>query len=74
MSDRIRYYWSDPEVIIAVSRLFDNLTSIKIPLSLLSQYMPIQYKKVRDSSLPASPQARVEDHICSVLSKYASAI
>lgn len=74
MSDRIRYYWSDPEVIIAVSRLFDNLTSVEIPLSLLSQYMPIQYKKVRDGILHASPQAWVEDYIRGVLTKYASAM
>lgn len=74
MSDRIRYYWSDQEVVIAVRRLHDNLTSVEIPLSLLSQYMPVQYKKVRNGTLPASPQAWVEDHIFSVLSKYASAI
>lgn len=74
MSDRIRYYWSDQEVVIAVRRLFDNLTSVEIPLSLLSQYMPVQYKKVRNGTLPASPQAWVEDHIFSVLSKYASAM
>ncbi len=74
MSDRIRYYWSDPEVVSAVRRLHDNLTSVEIPLSLLSQYLPIQYEKVRGGTLPASPQAWVEDHICSVLTKYASAI
>ncbi len=74
MSDRIRYYWSDPEVVIAVRRLFDNLTSVEIPLSLLSQYLPIQFEKVRDGTLPVSPQAWVEDHICSVLTKYTSAM
>ncbi len=73
MSDRIRYYWSDPEVSIALRRLFDNLTSVEIPLSLISQYMPVQYKKVRNGTLPASPQAWIEDHICNVLTKYASA-
>ena len=74
MSDRIRYYWSDPEAIGAVRRLFDNLKSVEIPLTLVSQYMPIQYKKVRNGTLPASPQAWVEDHICRVLTKYASAM
>lgn len=73
MSDRIRYYWSDPEVISAAKRLLENLTSVEIPLSLLSQYLPIQYKKVRDGTLPTSPLAWVEDHICSVLTRYASA-
>ncbi len=74
LSDRIRYYWSDPEVISAARRLLDNLTSVEIPLSLLSQYLPIQYEKVRNGTLPASPQAWVEDHICRVLTKYASAM
>jgi len=36
--------------------------------------LPLQYKRVRDGALPASPQSWVEDHICSVLTKYASAI
>ena len=74
MSDRIRYFWPDPEVINAVRKLFDNLASAKIPLSLLSQYLPTQYMKVRDGTLLAAPQSWVEDHICSVLTKYASAI
>lgn len=74
MSDRIRYYWPDPEVISAVRKLFDNLTSVEVPLGLLSQYLPTQYIKVRNGTLPAAPQSWVEDHICSVLSKYASAM
>jgi D-tagatose-1,6-bisphosphate aldolase subunit GatZ/KbaZ len=74
ISDRIRYYWSDAEVINAVRRLFENLVSVQIPFSLLRQYLPAQHQKIRDGLLPRSPQACVEDHICRVLDKYAHAV
>lgn len=39
-SDRIRYYWDDPEVIASVGRLMDSLSRKEIPGQLLSQYVP----------------------------------
>jgi len=74
MSDRIRYYWSDAEVINAVRRLFENLESVQIPFSLLRQYLPDQHKKILDGFLPHSPQACVEDHVGRVIDKYAQAV
>jgi D-tagatose-1,6-bisphosphate aldolase subunit GatZ/KbaZ len=72
-SDRSRYYWPVPDVQQALSKLFENLERKTVPLTLLSQYMPIQYNKVRCGELANSPKAWVYDKITSVLSDYAFA-
>jgi len=46
-SDRARYYLNQPTVQEAIHRLVTNLEH-PIPLPLLSQFMPIQYARVRD--------------------------
>ena len=30
-SDRIRYYWPEPEAVMAIDRLFDRLDGVTIP-------------------------------------------
>ncbi|TXH93762.1 MAG: D-tagatose-bisphosphate aldolase, class II, non-catalytic subunit [Rheinheimera sp.] len=72
-SDRIRYYWQQPALQQAVSRLIDNLSQSQIPLPLLSQFMPQQYQAVLNGLLTAEPQALVQHHIRLVLQMYASA-
>jgi D-tagatose-1,6-bisphosphate aldolase subunit GatZ/KbaZ len=72
-SDRSRYYWPVPDVQQALSKLFENLERKTVPLTLLSQYMPIQYNKVRSGELANSYKAWVYDKITSVLSDYAFA-
>ena len=49
-SDRCRYYLPDPRVQEALNRLFSNFEG-GVPLNLLSQFMPIQYTKVREGKL-----------------------
>lgn len=39
-SDRIRYYWTEPEAIAAVDRLIGTLKGTKIPETLLRQFLP----------------------------------
>lgn len=51
LSDRARYYFAMPEIREAISKLVDNIDKEEIPTGLLYQYMPIQYKKVRDGKL-----------------------
>jgi D-tagatose-1,6-bisphosphate aldolase subunit GatZ/KbaZ len=70
LSDRIRYYWAHPKAAAAVQRLLDNLRGVDIPLSLLSQYLPRQYRKVRAEELPKEPEALIKDRIGEVLEKY----
>lgn len=54
-SDRIRYYWTAPEVQRAVDKLVANLSGRAIPETLLSAYLPVQYAAVRDGGLKAAP-------------------
>ena len=47
LSDRIRYYWPHPEVERACARCSTTCAAIRLPLTLLSQYLPVQYEAVR---------------------------
>jgi D-tagatose-1,6-bisphosphate aldolase subunit GatZ/KbaZ len=73
LSDRCRYYWGEPEVAAAVSRLFANLAGRRIPLPLLSQHLPEQFLAVLQGELAAEPQALLEHKIGRVLAQYARA-
>jgi D-tagatose-1,6-bisphosphate aldolase subunit GatZ/KbaZ len=72
-SDRLRYYWPDPQVHEAQERLLANLSAVPIPLPLLSQHLPAQYERVRDGELDAVPEALALDHVKDVLRTYARA-
>jgi len=72
-SDRLRYYWPDPEISAAQSLLLDNLGKVDIPLPLLSQYLPDQYTRVRHGELAVEPTALVIDRVRDVLRVYARA-
>jgi len=72
--DRSRYYWNIPKIKKAVEILFENLKKKKIPLTLISQFMPIQYQKIRDNVIKNDPEKLVRDNIANVLDKYYSAI
>ncbi len=72
-SDRIRYYWSDVDVAAAVQRLLSNLELFPPPLTLISQYLPVQYGRLRTGELENQPTAWIHDHIMSVLQDYSTA-
>ena len=72
-SDRSRYYWPDPQVQQALDRLLKNLEKYPVPLTLLSQFMPIQYEKVRAGALSNEPRAHIQDRVRHVLADYAFA-
>jgi D-tagatose-1,6-bisphosphate aldolase subunit GatZ/KbaZ len=61
-SDRSRYYFQYPQVIEAVNKLITNLSGMAIPITLLSQYMPIQAVKVRDGLIEKEPRALLFSH------------
>jgi D-tagatose-1,6-bisphosphate aldolase subunit GatZ/KbaZ len=69
-SDRSRYYMGHPEVQAAVAKLIDNLRRVDIPLSMLHQYMPLQYEAVRDGLLPKDPEALLADCVERVMADY----
>ncbi|MBL1120194.1 D-tagatose-bisphosphate aldolase, class II, non-catalytic subunit [Streptomyces sp. 110] len=69
-SDRMRYYWPDPEIEKAQARLMDNLSAVDIPLPLLSAHLPLQYARVRHGELAARPRDLAVDHVRDVLRDY----
>ena len=73
LSDRVRYYWSAPEVEKSCDALLANLKSRGIPLTLLSQYLPLQYAAVREGALANDPRELVLDAVAQVLKGYARA-
>jgi D-tagatose-1,6-bisphosphate aldolase subunit GatZ/KbaZ len=73
LSDRIRYYWSDPKVQAALERLLQNLKKKPLPLALVSQWMPGQLEKLRSGEIENTPEALILDKVGSVLDAYAQA-
>jgi D-tagatose-1,6-bisphosphate aldolase subunit GatZ/KbaZ len=72
-SDRIRYYWNRPEIAAAVARLISNLSSVTIPESMLSRYLPAQYLRLRTKEIAGDPVSLTVDKIRDVLRNYAAA-
>ncbi len=62
-SDRARYYLPHPRVAAAVETLLRNLDREGIPLALLSQYLPMQYQRVRSGRLPLRAEHLLIDHV-----------
>ena len=72
-SDRIRYYWPVPKVQAAFERLLDNLGDRPLPLSLISQYLPRQYEKIRSGEIENRAHSLLHGRIMDVLDDYAFA-
>ncbi len=70
LSDRIRYYWTVPEIQVAFQRLMRNLGDRPIPLGLLSQYLPDEYRKVRLGELRNHPRELLLGKVIGVLKTY----
>ncbi len=73
LSDRIRYYWHDPNVQAALRKLMANLAGAPLPLSLISQYLPDIYPGIRSGVIAASASQIVHHRIRSVLDDYSFA-
>ena len=73
-SDRCRYYFINQKVEKAIQTLFKNIDSVKIPMGLLHQYMPLQYNKVRDGILKPQGKELVKDAVISVIDDYNYAV
>ncbi len=72
-SDRIRYYWQSAEVQHAVAKLVANLEDCGIPETMLSDFLPAPYAKVRMGALENSPIPLVLDAIGNALDPYIAA-
>lgn len=69
-SDRARYYLPKECVNGALSKMLENMTAHRIPLSLLSQYMPIQYLNIRGGRLNPLPEEIIKDRIKNCIDDY----
>lgn len=69
-SDRVRYVLPDNRIEEALDRMLENLRSTEIPWPLLSQFLPIQYRKIRDGDLDSDPRAILVDKVTEVLDDY----
>lgn len=70
LSDRSRYYWGDPQVQNALRILFNNLQKKSLPLTLISQFSPFQYAKIRSGEIDPTPLAIIHDRIGNVIEGY----
>ena len=68
-SDRSRYYMNVAEVEEATNILLNNFKD-GVPLNLLSQFMPIQYTKVREGELANDPKALIIDRVINTIDEY----
>jgi D-tagatose-1,6-bisphosphate aldolase subunit GatZ/KbaZ len=73
LSYRVRYYWPMPKVQLAFERLLKNLGGKPLSLSLVSQFLPVQYAQIRAGELDNEPRAIIWDKINNVLDGYAYA-
>ena len=65
-SDRIRYYWADPQVAAALEKLLEVLSDRSLPETLVSQmFMEFEFGEI-----PINPQALIERHIQRCVSRY----
>jgi len=70
LSDRVRYYWPKPEIQRAFDHLLKNLGGKPLPLSLVNQFLPMEYAHIRAGKLDNDPREVVRDKIAGVLADY----
>jgi len=73
-SDRARYYIGIKEIEESIETLIGNLREQSIPLSLLSQYVPVQYNKIRKGLIKNDPYDILLDSVVSVMDEYYYAV
>lgn len=71
--DRIRYYWNEPAVQTAVTKLMENIEGVDIPLGMLSRYLPEEYAAVRNGTIALRPKDLILHRVRGVMRQYASA-
>lgn len=69
-SDRQRYYLPTQAVQDALNKLIANLSKEPINLSLLSQFMPIQYTMVREGRLENKPEELIKSWVTITIQEY----
>jgi D-tagatose-1,6-bisphosphate aldolase subunit GatZ/KbaZ len=73
-SDRIRYYWAQPDVALRVDEMMAFFKSRDIPQTLVSQYFPMIWPEVATGETKPDADQLLIKHIQHVISLYAKAI
>jgi D-tagatose-1,6-bisphosphate aldolase subunit GatZ/KbaZ len=73
LSDRIRYYWPEPEIARAQKKMFRNLMQAPPPHALISQYLPIAHAALRAGLIDNRPAELAMAHVWAVLDAYHAA-
>ena len=68
--DRCRYYLPEKAIQDALDRLIENLSSVSIPMCMISQYLPNQYWKIRNGRLKNEPIELIKDKIKDWIADY----
>ncbi len=69
-SDRARYYIPVPEVQDAINTLVANLSTEPINMTLLSQYLPYQYRRIKEGLVNNDPVSIIKDYVKVYLEDY----
>jgi D-tagatose-1,6-bisphosphate aldolase subunit GatZ/KbaZ len=72
-SDRCRYYWVDATVQQELAQLRANLEASPPALTLVSQYLPMQFEAIRSWGLRPNVEDMIQENIRAVLRIYAAA-
>lgn len=73
-SDRIRYYWAQPEVTARVDEMMAFFEGNDIPETLVSQYFPEIWPDVATGETPANAHRLLVKHIQHVIGLYTQAL
>lgn len=65
-SDRIRYYWTDPEISEALDTLIANLKSAEVSETIVSQY----FSGLEFGDMPTDPDALISSHVQRCVQRY----
>lgn len=74
LSDRCRYYLPIEEVNYSLEKMIENLKQVNIPLTLVSQYMHNQYKKIRSGKMELTVENLLKDRIGEYIDDYIYAV
>jgi len=73
-SDRCRYYLPEKGVEGAIGTLLSNIDGAHVPLSVLEQYMPIQYTHIREGKLRMDARTIIKDRVKDYIDDYLFAV
>jgi D-tagatose-1,6-bisphosphate aldolase subunit GatZ/KbaZ len=51
-----------------------NLKTLQIPQALISEFFPVQYRKIRNGMLEGDPEILIKDRIANIIDDYLYAV